>query len=71
MSEAALADAATMFSFSTILFVLLGTVRGVTFGAYDAGMFVFFTRPISLLFFLALVATLLYPAISRRLGDGA
>lgn len=58
-----------------IIGLILGQVAEITFhqsiGAYDAGVLVFFTRPISLLFFLALVATLLYPVVSRRLGSGA
>lgn len=58
-----------------IIGLILGQVAEITFHqsirAYDAGVLVFFTRPISLLFFLALVATLLYPVVTRRLDSSS
>lgn len=55
-----------------IIGLILGQTMEITFhqsiGAYDAGLLVFVTRPISALFLLALVATLVYPVVSRRLS---
>ena len=55
-----------------IIGLILGQTMEITFhqsiGAYDAGLLVFVTRPISALFLLALVVTLVYPVVSRRLS---
>jgi putative tricarboxylic transport membrane protein len=56
-----------------IIGLILGQTMEITFhqsiGAYDAGLLVFVTRPISALFLLALVVTLLYPLVSKRLSQ--
>lgn len=58
-----------------IIGLILGQTAEITFHqsirAYDAGLFVFFTRPISLLFFLTLVFTIVYPLLSRYWADRA
>ena len=66
-----------LYSYSRIALIIgliLGQRAEITFHqsmrAYDAGLLVFVTRPISAVFLLALVVTLVYPVVQRYRSGG-
>ena len=63
-----------LYNYSRIAFIIgliLGRIAEINFSqtsqAYDTGALVIFTRPISLAFFIAIIATLMYPLLSSYL----